>query len=283
MRWVRDSPCLVLQWVDNKVVSMITTAGNANDHGQVSRRVRNDGQWTERLVWQPRIFQTYNMKMNAVDRSDQILSAFSTQRKCVRWWKTLFFRLIDIAVVNSFILFSEHRPTYPEIESPAGYSQCDFRDEIVREICNFPEYGDPLNILLGGQGLNLLCLKHNIFPFSPKKGNPVLSVTNRTKCRERFIPIVPHHNVRRNICMSPWTESVFRFFTAKNITANKYSLGLWCIEFRYCQIKWTKKRVSTKKFTKNEKKTSIILVKEVWKQNDVLYLWDLLKLGFVSF
>ena len=112
----------------------------------------------------------------------------------------------------------------------------------------------PLNILLGGQGLNLLCLKHNIFPFSPKKGNPVLSVTNRTKCRERFIPIVLHHNVRGNICMSRWTEIVFRFFTAKNITANKYSLGLWCIEFRYSQIKWTKKRVSTKKFTKNEKK-----------------------------
>ena len=106
MRWVRDSPCLVLQWDDNKVVSMITTAGNANDHSQVSRGVRNDGRWTERLVRQPRIFQTYNMKMNAVDRSDQILTAFSTQRKFVRWWKTLFFRLIDIAVVNSFILFS---------------------------------------------------------------------------------------------------------------------------------------------------------------------------------
>ena len=143
MRWVRDSPCLVLQWVDNKVVSMITTAGNANDHGQVSRRVRNDGWWTERLVRQPRIFQTYNMKMNAVDRSDQILSAFSNQRKCVRWWKTLLFCLIDLAVVNSFILFSEHRATHPEIESPAGYSQSDFRDEIVLEMCNFPEYGDP--------------------------------------------------------------------------------------------------------------------------------------------
>ena len=146
MRWVRDSPCLVLQWVDNKVVSMITTVGNANDHGQVIRRVRNDGQWTERLVRQPRIFQTYNMKMNAVDRSDQIPTAFTTQRKCVRWWKTLFFHLIDIAVVNSFILFSEHMAKYGEIERPAGYSQCDFRDEIGREICGFPEYGDPPQI-----------------------------------------------------------------------------------------------------------------------------------------
>ena len=43
MHWVRDPPCLVLQWVDNRVVSMITTVGNANDHVQVTRKVKNDG------------------------------------------------------------------------------------------------------------------------------------------------------------------------------------------------------------------------------------------------
>ena len=143
MCWVRDPPCLVLQWVDSKVVSMKTTVGNANEQGQVTRRVRADGEWGERLVKQPKIFKTYNMKMNAVDRSDQILSAFSTRRKCVRWWKTLFFHLIDIAVVNSFILFQAHRAEHTEIERPAGYSQCDSCDKIVREICGFEEYGDP--------------------------------------------------------------------------------------------------------------------------------------------
>ena len=51
----------------------------------------------------------------------QILSALSTQWKCVRWWKTLFFPLIDIAVVNSFILFQAHRAEHTEIERPAGY------------------------------------------------------------------------------------------------------------------------------------------------------------------
>ena len=132
-----------------------------------------------------------------------------------------------------------------------------FEMKLCGKSVTFQNMVTPLNILLGGQGLNLLCLKHNIFPFSPKKGNPVLSVTNRTKCRERFIPIVLHHNVRGNICMSPWTEIVFRFFTAKNITANKYSLGLWCIEFRYSQMKWTKKRVSTKKIYKKWKKKNL--------------------------
>ena len=120
IRWVRDPPCLLLQWVENKVVSMITV-GNANEQGQVTRRIRKDGEWGERLVKQPKIFKTYNMKMNAVDRSDQILSALSTPLKCVQWWKTLFFPLIDIAVVNSFILFQAHRAEHTEIERPAGY------------------------------------------------------------------------------------------------------------------------------------------------------------------
>ena len=143
MRQVRDLPCLVLQWLDNKVVSMITV-GNANEQGQVTRRIRTDGEWGERLVKQPKIFKTYNMKMNAVDRSDQILSAFSTQQKCVRWCKTFFFHLIDIAVVNSFILFQAHRAEHTEIERLARYSQCDFCTKIVREIRGFEEYGDPL-------------------------------------------------------------------------------------------------------------------------------------------
>ena len=49
MRWVRDPPCLVLQWADNKVVSMITTVGNANEQGQVTCRVKTYGEWGERL------------------------------------------------------------------------------------------------------------------------------------------------------------------------------------------------------------------------------------------
>ena len=144
MRWVRDPPCLVLQWVDNKVVSMITTVGNANDHVQVNRKQKNAGTWTNRHVRQPQIFQTYNLKMNAVDRSDQILSTFNIQRKCLQWWKTLFFHLIDIAVVNSYILFLEHQAKNPDdLKRPKGYNQCDFRDELVRQICGFEEYGDP--------------------------------------------------------------------------------------------------------------------------------------------
>ena len=84
--------------------------------------------------------------MNAVDRSDQILGTNNVHRKCVRGWKTLFFHLIDIAVVNSYILFQEHRtncPDEPALKRRATYSLVNYREEVLPGLCGFPEYGPP--------------------------------------------------------------------------------------------------------------------------------------------
>lgn len=145
MRWERDPPILALQWLDNKVVSVLTSIDNANDSLQVSRKTRTDGVWSTKVVQQPQAIASYNKYMNGVDRSDQILATNNVSRKCIKWWKTLFFHLIDIAVVNSFILFREHQAQFPDVEElqrTADYSLAHFREEIVRQICGFPEYID---------------------------------------------------------------------------------------------------------------------------------------------
>ena len=146
MRWERDPPILVLQWLDNKVVSMLTTIENANDSLQVKRKTRTAGVWSTKVIRQPQAIATYNKYMNAVDRSDQKLATNNVLRKCIKWWKTLFFHLIDIAVVNGFILFQEHQAQFPDVEElhrPSEFSLVHFREEIVRQICGFPEYSDP--------------------------------------------------------------------------------------------------------------------------------------------
>ena len=145
MRWERDPPVLALQWLDNKVVSMLTTIENANDSLQVKRKTKTAGVWSTKVVQQPQAIATYNKYMNAVDRSDQILAVNNVLRKCMRWWKTLFFHMIDIAVVNSFILFREHERKFPDNEDlkrTADYTLGNFREEIVRQICDFPEKAD---------------------------------------------------------------------------------------------------------------------------------------------
>jgi len=46
----------------------------------------------------------YNKCKSVVDRSDQMLSYYSFERKVIKWWKKLFFHLFDLAVVNAHIL-----------------------------------------------------------------------------------------------------------------------------------------------------------------------------------
>lgn len=142
----RGTPCLVLQWLDNKVVSMITSVVNANDHVQVTRREKTAGVYNLKVVQPPKTFKTYNKYMNAVDRSYQILATFNILRNCLKWWKTMFYYLNDIVTVNSYILFLDHQAQIPDnkdLQRPSGFTQMEFREEIVRQICEFPVYGDP--------------------------------------------------------------------------------------------------------------------------------------------
>ena len=141
MCWERDAPCLALQWIDNKVVSLLTTIDNANDRVQVDRKTKTAGEWSTKVVYQPKTVSNYNKYMNAVDRSDQILATNNVLHKCMRWWKTLFFHLIDIAVVNSYILFKKHQAKNPDEEAlrrPRDYLLSSFREEIVRQSTKMP-------------------------------------------------------------------------------------------------------------------------------------------------
>jgi hypothetical protein len=49
----------------------------------------------------------YNRYKIGVDRSDQMLCYYSFSRKTIKWWKKLFFHLLNLAVVNAHILHSK--------------------------------------------------------------------------------------------------------------------------------------------------------------------------------
>lgn len=134
MRWNRDGCCLAQQLKDNKVVTILTSIDTANDHVMAKRNVKVNDKWQKIEVKQPKAIVTYNKYMNGVDRSDQLLAKNNALRKCLRLWKVLFFHMIDISVVNSFILFQLFRAEHPEIEElqrPTRFSLLDFREELV--------------------------------------------------------------------------------------------------------------------------------------------------------
>ena len=65
-------------------------------------------------------------------------------RKCMRWWKTLVFHLIDIAVVNNYTLFdpAEH-PDNEALKRPQNFAVFEYREELVRDLEGLNEYGQP--------------------------------------------------------------------------------------------------------------------------------------------
>ena len=71
----------------------------------MNRKIKISNKWETVEVKQPMAIHKYNAFMNGVDKSDQILNANNVLHKCVRWWKILFFHVIDIALVNGYILF----------------------------------------------------------------------------------------------------------------------------------------------------------------------------------
>ena len=98
----------------------------------------------------PRWFHSlepYNKYMNAVHKSDQVLAFNNANRKRMTWWKSLsFFSFHRHTVVTTFLLFKEHQTKFPnrvDLHRPGHFSLSDFREEIVRQLCNLPECDEP--------------------------------------------------------------------------------------------------------------------------------------------
>ena len=147
-RWVRDDVCLVLQWKDSRPppVTMLTSIDSANDFVLVDRKEKVANVRQHVKIKQPIAIHNYIQHMNAVYRSDEILAENNILRGYMQWWQTLFFHMIDIAVVNSYILFKLHRAENPDAEGlkrPGKFSIDEYREELVCQLAGLEEYAQP--------------------------------------------------------------------------------------------------------------------------------------------
>ena len=142
MRWKRTPPILNLQWLDKEVFSVLSTIENTNDH--VPFKI--GGKRRSRVIRQPQAIASYIQVKRAVDHSHEtFVSTCHVLQKSRKWWKNLFFNLIDIAVINGYILFREHQARFPddkELQRRGRYSLDHFREEIIQQICYCPEGGE---------------------------------------------------------------------------------------------------------------------------------------------
>ncbi|KAI8726902.1 piggyBac transposable element-derived protein 4 [Biomphalaria glabrata] len=64
------------------------------------------------VVEKPEMVHDYNMMMNGCDRADQMLSYYSVHsRKSMKWWKKVFFWILEIAQINALIIYNATQVT----------------------------------------------------------------------------------------------------------------------------------------------------------------------------
>jgi hypothetical protein len=119
----KDNEMLALAWKDKRTVVMLST-WHSNNTQQLRRKIKYN---VEEQLQKPIVICDYNKHMGGVDVADQYISSYSFIRKSKKWWHKMFFWLLEVAVVNSFILYnlsaaSNQKPklSHKKVQAAAG-------------------------------------------------------------------------------------------------------------------------------------------------------------------
>ncbi|XP_046674860.1 piggyBac transposable element-derived protein 4-like [Homalodisca vitripennis] len=106
----------VMKWRDKRNVLTISTSNGPEM--EETRTKRGE------VIQKPSMVVRYNKGMSGIDRSDQMISYYSTPRKSLRWYIKIFFHLLDVSLWNSTFIFSK-------LTTKTTY--LNFRDIIIKQ------------------------------------------------------------------------------------------------------------------------------------------------------
>ena len=97
----RSDALLAMKFKDTRDVHMLTTI-----HDESLQNVTNKRNPTIPKQ-KPKCIVEYNKHMGGVDRTDQLLEPFKVARKSLKWYKKLAFHLMQLSLLNSFLLYKK--------------------------------------------------------------------------------------------------------------------------------------------------------------------------------
>lgn len=131
-----------VKWMDNKEVTVLSTGHDPKEVCSVFRRAK-DG--TRNSVMCPLPVAHYNKIMGGVDRFDQLRERYAIGRRSAKWWHRILYWLIDLAIVNAFIMYKISRRQESTVD------QLTFRLQLARQLTscysNKPKRGRPVSFL----------------------------------------------------------------------------------------------------------------------------------------
>ena len=98
----RRGNLLAIKYKDKRDVHMLTTMHEAT--WTLTNKVDRQGN----PIMKPTATVAYCKNMGGVDLSDQILQYYDVLRRCLKWWRKLFFHLFNLMLVNSYKLYLKY-------------------------------------------------------------------------------------------------------------------------------------------------------------------------------
>ena len=138
----------VIQWNDRSAVTVMSTLHHGDKSDSCIRHTKEPKYkpYKKLRVPRPVAIGDYNKHMGGVDKSDQMIKYYEVLHKSLKYWKKIFLHMIDMAVYNAFIMFTQlqlENRRGERLTRPAGYAQKDFRIELMRGLAGIGDDEDP--------------------------------------------------------------------------------------------------------------------------------------------
>ena len=109
-KFTREGPLLFVYWIDKRQVNLLSSIHSGRTFEKKVRCKRGDGEGNNpyKFVEKPIAVELYTINMGGVDRADQKAAYFVNQHCNAKWWKKVFFHMLEVAIVNATIIHKEH-------------------------------------------------------------------------------------------------------------------------------------------------------------------------------
>lgn len=97
-------PVLTGCWRDRNFITFCSNKHTNFDIVELEKRT-----WDDKPIHKPAPIVDYNRYMGGVDLADQMVKYYHMDRRSVKWYRKLFFHLLDIAVHNAHVVYKQHK------------------------------------------------------------------------------------------------------------------------------------------------------------------------------
>ena len=90
IRYVRDHNIVYVQWLDKRVVTVLSTKHQATARNDAQRIVKQNNTWVQQAIKRPAAIADYNTNMGGVDNFDHLAASYRVLQRSKKSWRCIF-------------------------------------------------------------------------------------------------------------------------------------------------------------------------------------------------